>query len=53
MSVCVCPADLRLQGARGLHSQGGRDRDGREGEDEGEGGAHSQARHQLLHQQVL
>lgn len=45
-------ADLRLQGARGLHGKGGRDRNGREREDEGEGGEDPQTRHQLLHQQV-
>ena len=44
--------DLWLQGPGRLHSQGGGDRDGREGEDEGEGGQDPEARNQLLHQQV-
>ena len=33
--------------------EGGRHGDGREGEDEGEGRPHSQARHERLHQQVI
>lgn len=51
-STSCLPADLWLQGPRGLHRQGGRDRAGGEGEDEGEGGSHPQTRNQLFHQQV-
>lgn len=48
-----CPVpDLWLQGPRGLDREGRRDRTGREGEDEGEGGSNHQARNQLFHQQV-
>lgn len=50
--VSCLVSDLRLQGARGLDREGGGDRAGREGEDEGEGGSNPQTRNQLLHQQV-